>query len=225
MIKFAIAFHRKEGMDHDACITHYREKHGPLCVSTPGMTDHCSLYLQNDVANDGRDDYPSGVTLAWFDDLDRLFSHFSVPAYMPIIRPDELSFSRHDNALVAMGDERVVVSGGGMAQVRVFRFLRAKAESDQVEQFRANEYAPRIAQSAESLGLVGFSRTVSMPVDLPFPPEQVFDGLDEFIFETPDTAQRFLEWEADLARKVGADSYFDEAKSATFTTSATRKVF
>ena len=225
MIKFAIAFHRREGLDHAACTEHYRDKHGPLCRNTPGMSDYCRRYLQNDLVHEERDDHPTGLTLGWFDNLEDLFSHFTVPAYLPIIRPDELSFSRIDNALVAMGEEHIVQPGGEFGDNRVFRFLRAKADGAELERFRATAYGPEIAEAAADLGLLGYSQTVGMAVDLPFPPEQIFDGFDEFIFDTQQAAKRFVEWEADLADRLGADAYLDADAGVTLISSASRQIF
>ncbi len=224
MIKFAIAFHRKEGMDHDECMKHWREKHAPLCLGIAELRVHCRGYLQNDLVHGGRDDHPSGLTTAWFDDVASIFEHFAIPDYMSIIRPDELSFSRHDNALVAIGEERIVVPGGTSGQTRLFRFLRAKSSGAGMAEFRAREYGPRIAEASGNLGILRFAESMSVPVDLPFPPEQIFDGLDEFIFETPDAVQRFLSWETDLLSQIGAAEYIDEARSEIFTSSATRQI-
>ena len=226
MIKFAIAFHRQDGLSHEQCIAHYRDKHAPLCMRTPGMSDYCRRYLQNDVVHGGRDDHHSGLTVAWFDDPAGLFAHFTVPAYLPIIRPDEMTFSKHEGALLSLGEERVVVPGGEDAQTRVFRFLRAKADGAEMERFRREVYGPAlVAEVPGDIGLLGYVQSGRVPVDLPFPPEQVFDGLDEFMFASPDAAQLFVSWEASLADRLGAQDFWEGDKGATLISSATRKIF
>lgn len=224
MIKFAIAFYRKEGLTHDACTRHWRDIHAPLCLSIPSLTVHCRGYLQNELVHDDRDGAPTGLTTAWFDDVPSIFRHFSIPEYMAIIRPDELTFSRHDNALVQIGEQRIVVPGGAGGQTRLFRFHRANMCADRMAQFRATEYETRVAEAAQDLGIMGYSTSTRVPVELPFPEDQVFDGLDELIFETPEDIERFLVWDADLAEKLGMNAYIDQDRSETFVSSATRHV-
>jgi len=224
MIKFAIAFHRQDGLDHEACVTHWRERHAALCLRTPAMTKHCKRYLQNEIVHDDREDYPTGLTTGWFDDIPGLFGHFSIPEYMTTIRPDELTFSKNDNAIVAVGEEEVPVAGGEGGQARYFRFVRAKASTRDTADFRRNAYAPQIVAAAAELGLLGYSQTVSQKVDLPFPPEQVFDGLDEFVFETPTVLHRFVSWESELLHRVGGGEHIDLDRSETFMSSVTRRI-
>lgn len=224
MIKFAIAFHRQDGLDHEACLAHWRDRHAALCLSTPSMTKHCRQYLQNELVHGGREDYPTGITTAWFDGIHGLFEHFSIPEYMTTIRPDELVFSKNDNAIVAVGEEAIPVSGGDGGHVRLFRFVRAQGRAADTANFRRNIYAPQVAAAAADLGLRGYSQTFAIKVDLPFPPEFVFDGLDEFIFETPSSAERFVDWDSDLLCRFNGLDFINGARSKTFVSIATRKV-
>src|SRR5690606_23831173 len=94
-------------------LTHYKERHAPLCASVKAYTQYSERYLQNyayhapEVTDfPERDDSRVGVTEQWFPGgVEAIRAAYAEPDYFKYLRPDELRFCTFDNIVAGIARE------------------------------------------------------------------------------------------------------------------------
>ncbi|MDQ8757437.1 EthD domain-containing protein [Sphingosinicella sp. LHD-64] len=196
MMKFMIAFAPPDGMSRQACIHHYRHRHGALVGSVPEFRAEVMAYCQNEVLQDGSVSGPrndiAGVSELWFSDWARYGAAFSHPRYLERIRPDEARFADLSSVLVAFATEQVVFKKCATPVYKLFLYREksiglAHGECTRLWDAygRAAAADPRVAGLADA-----YIRNNSVPPhENPFPLARVFDCIDEFWLRRPEDAE------------------------------------
>lgn len=187
MIKFLIAFAPPPALPRQACLAHYRDKHGALVASVPEFRREVRAYLQNEVILGAPCDAPSpaiaGVSELWFDDWQRYQEAFSGARYLAEIRPDEERFADLATVLVAFAEDRALFGGEGVPRYKLFGFWEPQEElkAAEFEQRWADYGAALTADEGVRAHATAYVQNHAVPPEEnPFPFGHVFAGIDEF---------------------------------------------
>jgi hypothetical protein len=117
MLKLILGVSRRADWSRDEWLTHYKERHGPLVAGLEIFGSQTLRYVQN---------YPflppsnavipnhavmiDGISELWYSDLEAIRASYADPAYMSLIRPDELSFCDLNSIVGGIGHEHSIVA-------------------------------------------------------------------------------------------------------------------
>ena len=115
MVRMTVFVRRREDLDHQAFVDHWRNRHGPLIAGTPALARHIVRYEQHvrhrpDLLS-GTEDC-DGVAVQWFTSIDDFVAFMSEPKYAELIAPDERRFLDMDRVEFIITDEPTVVIDG-----------------------------------------------------------------------------------------------------------------
>lgn len=101
-MRMTVFVKRKEGLDHEAFLEHWRTRHGPLIAGTPSLARHIVRYEQHALADvpdwAGTPGY-DGMAVQWFRTFQSFLDFLAEPAYAELIAPDEERFLDRDAVL------------------------------------------------------------------------------------------------------------------------------
>jgi uncharacterized protein (TIGR02118 family) len=99
---------RKPGMSVEAFQSHWRQVHGPLGASVPGLRRYVQSHTRLSAYDRGRDPAWDGVALIWFDDAAALRAATSSPEWARV-RADEDNFVAPGPVAFIVTTEHVIV--------------------------------------------------------------------------------------------------------------------
>jgi len=99
---------RKPGMSVEAFQSHWRQAHGPLGASVPGLRRYVQSHTRLSAYDRGRDPAWDGVALIWFDDAAALRAATSSPEWARV-RADEDKFVAPGPVAFIVTTEHVIV--------------------------------------------------------------------------------------------------------------------
>ena len=99
---------RKSGMSVEAFQSHWRQVHGPLGASVPGLRRYVQSHTRLSAYDRGRDPAWDGVALIWFDDSAALRAATSSPEWARV-RADEDNFVAPGPVAFIVTTEHVIV--------------------------------------------------------------------------------------------------------------------
>jgi len=99
---------RKSGMSVEAFQSHWRQVHGPLGASVPGLRRYVQSHTRLSAYDRGRDPAWDGVALIWFDDAAALRAATSSPEWARV-RADEDNFVAPGPVAFIVTTEHVIV--------------------------------------------------------------------------------------------------------------------
>jgi len=99
---------RKPGMSVEAFQSHWRQVHGPLGASVPGLRRYVQSHTRLSAYDRGRDPAWDGVALIWFDDAAALRAATSSPEWARL-RADEDNFVAPGPVAFIVTTEHVIV--------------------------------------------------------------------------------------------------------------------
>lgn len=100
---------RNPGMTVEAFQRHWREVHGPLGASVPGLRRYVQSHTRLSAYDRGRDPAWDGVALIWFDDAAALRAATSSPEWAQV-RADESNFVASGSGAFIVTTEHVIVA-------------------------------------------------------------------------------------------------------------------
>jgi uncharacterized protein (TIGR02118 family) len=100
---------RKPGMSVEAFQSHWRQVHGPLGASVPGLRRYVQSHTRLSAYDRGRDPAWDGVALIWFDDSAALRAATSSPEWAQV-RADESNFVASGSGAFIVTTEHVIVA-------------------------------------------------------------------------------------------------------------------
>jgi uncharacterized protein (TIGR02118 family) len=100
---------RKPGMSVEAFQSHWRQVHGPLGASVPGLRRYVQSHTRLSAYDRGRDPAWDGVALIWFDDAAALRAATSSPEWAQV-RADESNFVASGSGAFIVTTEHVIVA-------------------------------------------------------------------------------------------------------------------
>ena len=100
---------RKPGMSVEAFQSHWRQVHGPLGASLPGLRRYVQSHTRLSAYDRGRDPAWDGVALIWFDDAAALRAATSSPEWARV-RADEDNFVAPGPVAFIVTTEHVIVA-------------------------------------------------------------------------------------------------------------------
>jgi uncharacterized protein (TIGR02118 family) len=100
---------RKSGMSVEAFQSHWRQVHGPLGASVPGLRRYVQSHTRLSAYDRGRDPAWDGVALIWFDDAAALRAATSSPEWAQV-RADESNFVASGSGAFIVTTEHVIVA-------------------------------------------------------------------------------------------------------------------
>ena len=115
MIRLTALLRRNPALSVEEFEKHWREVHGPLVASVPGISQWVVRYEQHPraVAGPGQwtgTDGIDGVAMQWFRSVDDLMAMISGPEYRRLVGPDEVHLLDLENSVYLLSDEpRVVI--------------------------------------------------------------------------------------------------------------------
>jgi uncharacterized protein (TIGR02118 family) len=94
MVRLTALLRRNPALSHEEFVTHWRDVHGPLVASVPGVERWVLRYEQHPRASAPTGTWTGtegidGMALQWFDSVDDLLAMISDPEYRRIVGPDE----------------------------------------------------------------------------------------------------------------------------------------
>jgi uncharacterized protein (TIGR02118 family) len=113
MVRLTALLRRNPALSHEAFVAHWRDVHGPLVASVPGISRWVVRYEQHPRAvgswtgTEGID----GMALQWFRSVEDLLAMVADPEYRRIVGPDERYLLDLDASVYLLSDDpRVVIS-------------------------------------------------------------------------------------------------------------------
>ena len=100
---------RKAGMTVEAFQSHWRQVHGPLGASVPGLRRYVQSHTRLSAYDRGRDPAWDGVALIWFDDAAALRAATSSPEWAQV-RADESNFVASGSGAFIVTTEHVIIA-------------------------------------------------------------------------------------------------------------------
>jgi hypothetical protein len=203
MLKFIIAFERRDGMSREDCHEYLRLSHGPRVAAVPEFARHVRRYVQNyslpELAALGRPRLVAdGAAELWFDTPETFVRAYAEPRYLEHIRPDESNFT-NPKRYIATFTRETTVWDGPVTPVKMIRFLTVGKEVDPAaaQQTWSGSYAKELAADRGTRSLAArYLQNWSIPSsENPFPLAESFEGVDEFWFENVAAVSAFLEAE------------------------------
>ena len=117
MVRLTALLRRNPALSHEQFEAHWRDVHGPLMRSLPGIDQRVVRYEQHPRAvapglwtgSEGVD----GMAVQWFPRVDDLMAMIADPSYQEKIAPDERHLLDLDRSLfVVTSEPRVIIDGG-----------------------------------------------------------------------------------------------------------------
>ncbi len=108
-IKSIDFINRKAGMSVDDFQRHWREVHGPLCVSARAMRRYLQNHTRRAVYDSGKAPAYDGVAMSWFDDLEALRIAAATPEF-EVLRNDLDNFVAKNRSSFVLTQEQVILS-------------------------------------------------------------------------------------------------------------------
>lgn len=117
-VRLTALLRRNPALSHEEFAAHWRDVHGPLMRSLPGIEQRVLRYEQHPRAvapglwtgSEGVD----GMAVQWFPRVDDLMAMIADPSYQEKIAPDERHLLDLDRSLfVVTSEPRVVIRGTG----------------------------------------------------------------------------------------------------------------
>ena len=106
---------RNPKISHDEFVKHHIRKHGPLFQGIPEVQDHLIRYIQTHPIEKKTDVLETnsydGTAELWFDSLDGLETVRTSNFYKNRVFPDEKTFLDHENTLITIGYQDVIIGG------------------------------------------------------------------------------------------------------------------
>lgn len=117
MIRLTALLRRNPALSAEEFQAHWRDVHGPLVLSVPGIDRWVVRYEQHPPADlpagswTGTEDV-DGVTLQWFRSYDDFLAMISDPVYRETVGPDEKHLIDLEGSMFLITEEpRVVIDG------------------------------------------------------------------------------------------------------------------
>jgi hypothetical protein len=207
MIKLILGVSRRADWSREEWLTHYQERHGPLVAGLRLFGSHTRKYVQNYAIwpeeTSGITNHVDGISELWFNDIESLKAAYADPAYMDLVRPDELCFCDLNSVIGGIGHEYPVLVEATentdktwvrKSRVRLIIFrIAADGLSDAALR---NEW---LSAADEISHCPSFARYVRAYVqthlrndESPLPSGSPFGVIDEFWFQTE--ADAFAYW-------------------------------
>lgn len=115
MVKMTMLLKRKPEISHDEFIKHHIKKHGPLFQQIPEAQSHVIRYIQTHPIKEKTEAVETnsydGTAEIWFDNLDGLKTVLTSDFYNSRVFPDEKTFLDHENTLITIGYQDVIIGG------------------------------------------------------------------------------------------------------------------
>lgn len=223
MLKFIIAFERRQGMSREDCHKYLRLSHGPRVAGVPEFSRHVRRYVQNyslpELAALGTPRFiADGAAELWFDTPDSFVRAYAEPRYLQHIRPDESNFTNPTRYIATFTGETTVWDGAA-APIKLIRFLTVPS-IDPVAAKRtwSGGYAQALGADSAARALVSrYVQNWSIPSsENPFPLAEPFEGVDEFWLTSVADVTAFLEAEQRVIASLGPGQLMDLSASIAF---------
>jgi len=115
MVKMTMFLKRNPEISHDEFVKHHIRKHGPLFQKIPEAQRHVIRYIQTHPIEKKTDVLETnsydGTAELWFDSLDGLETVLTSDFYKNRVFPDEKTFLDHENTLITIGYQDVIIGG------------------------------------------------------------------------------------------------------------------
>tara|TARA_B000000460_G_scaffold210845_1_gene158649 strand:+ start:1091 stop:2404 length:1314 start_codon:yes stop_codon:yes gene_type:complete len=115
IVKMTMFLKRNPEISHDEFVKHHIEIHGPLFQQIPEAQSHVIRYIQTHPLKEQTDVLETnsydGTAELWFDSLDGLETVLTSNFYKDRVFPDEKTFLDHDNTLIIIGYQDVILGG------------------------------------------------------------------------------------------------------------------
>jgi EthD domain len=118
MVRLTALLRRNPALTHEEFVAHWRDVHGPLIASVPGIERWVVRYEQHPRAAGAAGAWTGtegidGMTLQWFRSIDDLMAMISDPEYRRMVGPDERHLVDLDNSVYLLSEEPRMVIGDG----------------------------------------------------------------------------------------------------------------